>query len=157
MNQQNKSFNIVLFEPEIPQNTGNIVRLCSCTNSKLYLIGKLGFQLTDKYLKRAGLDYWDDVEIKFYHSLDELINEHSDSKFYFLTTKTKKSFTEIEFNDGDFIVFGSESKGLPKETIESNLDNSLTIPMFHGKRSLNLANSVSIVLYEALRQNGFWG
>lgn len=157
MNQQNKSFNIVLFEPEIPQNTGNIVRLCSCTNSKLYLVGKLGFQLTDKYLKRAGLDYWDDVEIKFYHSLDELINEYSDSKFYFLTTKTKKSFTEIEFNDGDFIVFGSESKGLPKETIESNFDNSLTIPMFHGKRSLNLANSVSIVLYEALRQNGFWG
>ncbi|MEI7474489.1 MAG: tRNA (cytidine(34)-2'-O)-methyltransferase [bacterium] len=156
MNQQNKSFNIVLFQPEIPQNTGNIVRLCSCTNSKLYLVGKLGFQLTDKYLKRAGLDYWDDVDIKQIPTLEELIENNSGSNFYYLTTKTKSSFTDIKFKDGDFLVFGSETKGLPSEIIEANPDKTLTIPMFIGKRSLNLSNSVSIVLYEALRQNNFW-
>ncbi len=144
--------NIVLFEPEIPQNTGNIARLCACTGASLYLVGKLGFSLTDKYTKRAGLDYWDSVDLHKVNTMDELLAANVGANFYYLTTKTKRKYTEIEFQDGDFIVFGPESRGLPSEYVTDK--NALTIPMKEGQRSLNLSNSVAIVAYEAIRQNG---
>lgn len=148
-------FRIVLVEPQIPQNTGNIARLCSCTDSELFLVGNLGFRITDKYLKRAGLDYWDDIKIEQYSSLSELEEKFKENKFYYISTKAGKIYTEAKFQHGDFLVFGSETKGLPKELIENNPGKSLKIPMKTDKRSLNLSNSVSIVLYEALKQTGF--
>ena len=147
-------FNIVLIEPEIPQNTGNIARLCACTGANLYLIGKLGFILNDKYLKRAGLDYWDDVNLFKINTLEELIEQNPENNFYFLTTKTKRKYTDISFKDGDFLVFGPESRGIPKSTLDLHEDTCLTIPMREGQRSLNLSNSVAIVVYEAIRQLG---
>lgn len=144
--------NIVLFEPEIPQNTGNIARLCACTGASLYLVGKLGFALTDKYTKRAGLDYWDSVDLHKINSMDELFKEFPNGRFFYLTTKTKRKYTDIEFKDGDFIVFGPESRGLPTEYVTA--DTALTIPMKEGQRSLNLSNSVAIVAYEMIRQLG---
>ena len=144
--------NIVLFEPEIPQNTGNIARLCACTGASLYLVGKLGFALTDKYTKRAGLDYWDSVDLHKINSMDELFKEFPNGRFFYLTTKTKRKYTDIKFKDGDFIVFGPESRGLPAEYVTA--DTALTIPMKEGQRSLNLSNSVAIVAYEMIRQLG---
>lgn len=149
-----KKFNIVLFEPEIPQNTGNIARLCACTGASLYLVGKLGFSLTDKYTKRAGLDYWESVDLHKFATLEELRNKHKDATFYYLTTKSKKSFFEVEFKEGDFLVFGPESRGIPEEILNINKETSITIPMLENQRSLNLSNSASIVLYEAIRQHG---
>ncbi len=146
-------YNIVLYEPEIPQNTGNIARLCACSGSKLYLVGKLGFSLSSKYTKRAGLDYWDSVEIEKVDTLEELIESNKGANFYYLTTKTTKIYTETNFKDGDFLVFGPETRGLPEKYVKNK--NALTIPMKEGQRSLNLSNSVAIVLYEAIRQNGF--
>ena len=146
------NLNVVLYEPEIPQNTGNIARLCACTGSTLYLVGKLGFSLADKYTKRAGLDYWDSVDIHKINTLEELQAENSSANFYYLTTKSKKLYTDIEFKDGDFIVFGPESRGLPQEYVIK--DNAITIPMKEGQRSLNLSNSVAIVAYEVIRQIG---
>jgi len=148
-----KKFNIVLHDPQIPQNTGNIARLCACTGSSLFLVGELGFKITDRYLKRAGLDYWQFLDVKILSSLDELVQQFPENNFYFLTTKAKKLYTEISYKNGDFIVFGSETKGLPEQYVTR--ENSLTIPMTDDRRSLNLANSASIVLYEALRQTGF--
>ncbi len=147
-------FNIVLFEPEIPQNTGNIARLCACTGARLFLVGKLGFSLSDKYLKRAGLDYWNSVDIEKYDSLDLLKQDYPESNFYYLTTKTKNLYTDRKFKDGDFLVFGPETRGIPENILNKNKDNCLTIPMREGQRSLNLSNSVAIVVYEAIRQNG---
>ena len=144
--------NIVLYEPEIPQNTGNIARLCACTGASLYLVGKLGFSLSDKYTKRAGLDYWDSVDLHKINSMDELFKEFPNGRFFYLTTKTKRKYTDIEFKDGDFIVFGPESRGLPAEYVTAQ--TALTIPMKEGQRSLNLSNSVSIVAYEMIRQLG---
>ena len=144
--------NIVLFEPEIPQNTGNIARLCACTGASLYLVGKLGFALTDKYTKRAGLDYWDSVDLHKINSMNELYKEFPNDRFFYLTTKTKRKYTDIKFKDGDFIVFGPESRGLPAEYVTAN--TALTIPMKEGQRSLNLSNSVAIVAYEMIRQLG---
>ena len=150
----NNKFNIVLYEPEIPQNTGNIARLCACSGADLYLVGKLGFSLADKYLKRAGLDYWQSVNIHQYNTLDDLLNEHKNSDFYYLTTKSKKIYTDYEFKPGDFFVFGPETRGLPETLLKKYSDNAITIPMCEGQRSLNLSNSAAIVLYEAIRQNG---
>lgn len=152
MNKNN--FNIVLVEPEIPQNTGNIVRLCACTNCNLYLTGKLGFSLSDKYLKRAGLDYWGDVNIEKVESLEELQAQNAGANFYFFTTKTKRKYTDVEFKKGDFLVFGAETRGLSEELLKANLDKCLTIPMAAGQRSLNLSNSVAVVVYEGVRQAG---
>ncbi len=149
------SFNIVLHEPQIPQNTGNIARLCACTGSPLYLVGKLGFHITDKYIKRAGLDYWNLVKVEKFKTLEELQEKFQNNNFYYLSTKVKRKYTEINYKTGDFLVFGSETKGLPEEIILGNPENSVTIPMIENTRSLNLANSASIVLYEALRQNNF--
>ena len=144
--------NIVLFEPEIPQNTGNIARLCACTGASLYLVGKLGFALTDKYTKRAGLDYWDSVDLHKINTMEELLNLNPNANFYYLTTKTKRKYSDIEFKEGDFIVFGPESRGLPAEYVTA--ETALTIPMKEGQRSLNLSNSVAIVAYEVIRQIG---
>lgn len=144
--------NIVLYEPEIPQNTGNIARLCACCGAKLYLVGKLGFSLTEKHVKRAGLDYWDSVDIEKVESMEILLDANPDSNFYYLTTKTDKLYTDTQFKDGDFIVFGPESRGLPEKYVTDK--NARTIPMKDGQRSLNLSNSVAIVAYEVIRQNG---
>lgn len=145
-------FNVVLYEPEIPQNTGNIARLCACTGASLYLVGKLGFSLSSKYTKRAGLDYWDSVDLHKIDTMDELLESNKNANFYYLTTKTTKLYTDIKFKDGDFIVFGPETRGLPQEYVTSK--NALIIPMKQGQRSLNLSNSVAIVLYEGIRQIG---
>jgi len=144
--------NVVLYEPEIPQNTGNIARLCACTGCKLYLVGKLGFSLSDKYTKRAGLDYWDSVDIQKVESMEELFDANKDANFYYLTTKSKKLYTDIKFNEGDFLCFGPETRGLPQQYVTDK--NAITIPMKDGQRSLNLSNSVAITVYEAIRQNG---
>lgn len=145
--------NIVLYEPEIPQNTGNIARLCACTGASLYLVGKLGFSLSSKYTKRAGLDYWDSVDLHKIDTMDELFEANKDANFYYLTTKTTRKYTDVEFKDGDFIVFGPETRGLPEKYVTD--EHALTIPMKEGQRSLNLSNSVAIVTYEVIRQNGF--
>ncbi len=147
--------NIVLYEPEIPQNTGNIVRLAACTNCDVFLVGKLGFSIDSRHLKRAGLDYWDSVNIKRVEKLEDLWAEFPDSDFYYLTTKTNNIYTDIQFKNGDFLVFGPETRGLPEDLLFSKGSHSITIPMQEGQRSLNLSNSAAIVVYEALRQNGF--
>ena len=144
--------NVALYEPEIPQNTGNIARLCACCGADLYLVGKLGFALTDKYTKRAGLDYWDSVNIQKVNTLEELQERFPNSKFYYLTTKSKKLYTDVVYEEGDFVVFGPESRGLPETYVKR--DTAVTIPMIQGQRSLNLSNSVAIAVYEAIRQNG---
>lgn len=146
--------NIVLYEPEIPQNTGNIARLCACIGAKLYLVGKLGFILSDKYLKRAGLDYWDKVEIEHVQTLDELRDEYLESNFYFFTTKTKNLYWKNTYKKGDFLVFGPETRGLSEDLLNKNKDCCATIPMREKTRSLNLSNSVAIAAYEAVRQFG---
>ena len=139
--------NIVLYEPEIPQNTGNIARLCACTGASLYLVGKLGFALTDKYTKRAGMDYWQSVDLHRVESMEKLYEE-----FPNLTTKSKRVYTDFKFQENDFIVFGPESRGLPQEYVTQ--ETAITIPMKEGQRSLNLSNSVAIVAYEIVRQIG---
>lgn len=146
--------NIVLYEPEIPQNTGNIVRLAACTNSDVYLIGKLGFSIDSRHLKRAGLDYWNSVNIQRIEHLEDLWEKFPQSTFYYLTTKTKNLYTDAKFKDGDFLVFGPETRGLPEDLLKEKESTALTIPMQDGQRSLNLSNSVAIVVYEALRQIG---
>jgi len=148
-------FNIVLIEPEIPPNTGNIARLCAATGSRLHLVGKLGFSTDDRYLKRAGLDYWEFVDIRYWQDLDGLKAGFPDGRYYYLTTKAARTYLDVRFQPGDFIVFGKETKGLPEELLAANPDTSITIPMPAGKvRSLNLSTSAGIVLYEALRQAG---
>ena len=144
--------NIVLYEPEIPQNTGNFVRLAACTNSDVFLVGKLGFSIDSRHLKRAGLDYWGDVNIRRIEKIEDLWQEFPDNDFYYLTTKTQNYYTDVKYKDGDFLVFGPESRGIPEELLFSKGKHSITIPMQDGQRSLNLSNSVAIVVYEALRQ-----
>lgn len=150
-------FNVVLFEPEIPQNTGNIVRTCAATGTNLYLIRPLGFSVSDKYLKRAGLDYWKLANIFYYDSLVELIDEKGSDCFYFVTTKGKKCYSDNTYSDGCFFVFGKETAGLPERIHLQYAEQRIKIPMIDNQqaRSLNLSNSVCIVLYEALRQEGF--
>jgi tRNA (cytidine/uridine-2'-O-)-methyltransferase len=145
-------FNIVLVEPEIPPNTGNVGRLCLATQSTLHLIKPFGFTLDDRQLKRAGLDYWEDVDVRTWKSFEELQRaQRADARYFFLTTKTDHAYYDVEFKEGDFLVFGRETKGLPEKLLEANVGNCLTIPM-HGTRSLNLATAVGIVLFEAVRQ-----
>ena len=151
------SLNIVLVEPEIPQNTGNIIRSCAATGTTLHLVRPLGFSLEDKYLKRAGLDYWDIANIKYYDSFDELREQNPDAKFFYSTTKAKQTHSDVKYEDNSFIVFGKETKGLPESLIMDNLETAIRIPMVNVEkaRSLNLSNSVAIVLFEALRQIGY--
>lgn len=149
--------NIVLVEPEIPQNTGNIARTCAVTGSTLHLVRPLGFKIDDKHLKRAGLDYWDKLEIYYYDSIYELFEKYPESNFYFSTTKAPRSYDEVEYDKNDFLVFGKETAGLPENLLKLNIDNCIRIPMLNNVRSLNLSNSVAIILYEALRQLNFPG
>lgn len=146
--------NIVLVEPEIPQNTGNIIRSCAATGTTLHLVRPLGFSFDDKHLKRSGLDYHDLANIKFYDSFDEVVKNNPEGKFFFSTTKVNQSHSDVKFVENSFIVFGKETKGLPREIIENNLETCIRIPMIDDERarSLNLSNSVAVVLYEALRQ-----
>ena len=150
-------FNIVLFEPEIPQNTGNISRTCACTGAALHIIKPMGFEITDKHLKRAGLDYWDKLKLTYYENLDEFFDRTKGGRYFYLSKKASKRYTDVAFKDGDFLVFGKETKGLPEHIVFDNPDTALRIPMAKDLRSLNLSNTVALVLYEALRQNGFEG
>jgi tRNA (cytidine/uridine-2'-O-)-methyltransferase len=149
------SFRIVLYQPEIPANTGNIGRLCVGSGAELHIIKPMRFFLDDKHLKRAGLDYWDKLKLYFHDSLDELIAKYPDNKIYYCTTKTHQLYTERTYQQGDLFVFGPESRGIPEEILEKYEENNITIPMTGDIRSINLANSVSIILYEAWRQAGF--
>ena len=145
---------VVLYEPQIPQNTGNIVRTCACTGSSLILVPPLGFSVTDRWLKRAGLDYWEGVNVRQEEKFEEYL-ENLQKPFYFFSSKAKKSYTTIDFSPDDHLIFGSETKGLPKSFHEKWHNRFYTIPMKEGVRCLNLSNSVAIVLYEAWRQNNF--
>jgi tRNA (cytidine/uridine-2'-O-)-methyltransferase len=145
-------FNVVLIEPEIPPNTGNIGRLCLATGSRLHLVKPLGFSLDNRELHRAGLDYWEEVRLQLWDSFDALRRtQPASTRYFFLTTKSKRPYYEVKFEKDDFLVFGRETKGLPEDLLAANLDNCMTIPM-HGTRSLNLATAVAIVLFEAVRQ-----
>lgn len=148
---------IVLVEPEIPANTGNIVRTCAATGAILHLVRPLGFSTDDKHLKRAGLDYWYLVEIHYHDSFDEVRHLFPAHKFYFFSTKGERPYHEVSYSAEDFLVFGRETRGLPADLLAANSSWTLRIPMVEGARSLNLANSVALVLYEALRQQGFPG
>lgn len=150
-------FNIVLVEPEIPQNTGNIVRTCAATGCRLHLVRPLGFEVSDRYLKRAGLDYWNDVEIFYYDSFGELKEKFPKAKFWYFTTKGLNIYSQVTLGEGDFLVFGKESKGLDEELLKDNKECCLRLPMIGETRSLNLSNSVAIAVYEGLRQHGFEG
>jgi len=144
---------VVLVEPEIPPNTGNIGRLCLATDAHLHLVKPLGFSISDKELKRAGLDYWKDVRVSIWESFGELqAAQAAETRYFFLTTKTQRAYWDVSFRDGDFLVFGRETKGLPEPLLEANREHCLTIPMTEQTRSLNLATAVGIVLYEAVRQ-----
>ena len=148
-------FNIVLHEPEIPANTGNIGRTCVATGSVLHLIEPLGFQLTEKNIKRAGMDYWDKLDVRRYINFEEFIKINGNPRIFMATTKAHKVYTDVSYEDGSYIMFGKESGGIPEEILVGDPENCIRIPMFEDIRSLNLANSVAIVLYEALRQNDF--
>jgi tRNA (cytidine/uridine-2'-O-)-methyltransferase len=150
-------FHVVLVEPEIPQNTGNIVRTCAATGSVLHLVRPLGFEISDKHLKRAGLDYWDEVEIHYHDSFRELREKYRSHPFCFSSTKAALRYDQVRYEDGAFLVFGKETKGLPEDLLRENYEHCIRIPMINDIRSLNLSNSVAIVLYEAYRQTDFLG
>lgn len=147
--------NIVLLEPEIPQNTGNIGRTCVATDTKLHLIEPLGFSINEKAVKKAGLDYWPSLNKEVYISYRDFVEKHPGAKIYMATTKAKKMYTEVSYEPDAYIMFGKESAGIPEEILVENEENCIRIPMVGDTRSLNLSNSVAIVLYEALRQNNF--
>ena len=149
--------NIVLVEPEIPQNTGNIARTCAATGAKLHLIEPLGFVLDDKHLKRAGLDYWNLMEYTVYKNWQDFLNKNPGARMFYLSTKAPRNHTDARFSPNDYLVFGKETKGLDEQLLKDNYASCLRIPMREEARSLNLANSVAVVLYEALRQVGFPG
>ena len=147
--------NIVLVEPEIPQNTGNIARTCAATGSRLHIVKPMGFTIDDRKLKRAGLDYWHLLDITYYENLADFFEKNAGGKFFYFSTKAEHIHSDVVYPDNAYIVFGKETKGLPEDLLRKNLDRCIRIPMRDGLRSLNLGNSVAVVLYEALRQNGF--
>ena len=147
--------NIVLHQPEIPANTGNIGRTCVATGSSLHLIVPLGFRLGEKELKRAGMDYWDKLDVHRYINYEDFLEQNPGAKVWMATTKAKKTYSDVTFGPNDYIMFGKESAGIPEEILVENEDNCIRIPMLEDIRSLNLSNSVAIVLYEALRQQNF--
>ena len=147
--------NIVLHQPEIPANTGNIGRTCVATGAKLHLIEPMGFRITQKEVKRAGLDYWDKLDVTVYDSYPDFLEKNPNAKIYFATTKAKHTYADVSFEEDAYIMFGKESAGIPEEILVEHPEECIRIPMFGEIRSLNLSNSVAIVLYEALRQNGF--
>ena len=144
--------NIVLIEPEIPQNTGNIARTCAATGARLHLVGPMGFKIDDKKLKRAGLDYWHLLDITFYESIDEFFEKNKGGKFFYYTTKALHHHSDVEYPDNCYLVFGKETKGLPEDLLKANRDVCVRIPMISDARSLNLSNSVCVGVYEVLRQ-----
>lgn len=148
---------VVMVEPEIPGNTGNVSRLCAANHITLHLVKPLGFSLEDKYLKRAGLDYWDLLDLHVHENFEEVQQQYPNSRYFYLTTKSDKSYTDIIFREDDMLVFGKETKGLPEDLLKQNADYCFRIPMIDKARSLNLSNAVAIVSYEALRQLGFPG
>ncbi len=150
-------FHIVLVEPEIPQNTGNIARTCAATGSVLHLVEPLGFSIDDKQLKRAGLDYWHLLDIRYYQNLADFFEKNPQGPYYYLTTKAPRAYTEARFADGAFLMFGKETRGLPEPLLAEHPERCLRIPMRAGARSLNLSNSVAVTVFEALRQTGFQG
>ncbi len=150
-----RKINIVLHEPEIPQNTGNIARTCAATGASLHLIRPLGFAIDDKKLKRAGLDYWDQLDIHYYDGLSDFYEKHPDATVYYFSTKAKHIYSDIPYPDEVFIMFGKETKGLPEELLLENAEFCARLPMRDGLRSLNLSNTVAVVVYEILRQGGF--
>ena len=149
--------NIVLVEPEIPQNTGNISRTCAATGASLHLVKPLGFEIDDRKLKRAGLDYWDKLDITYYESLDDFFAKNPDADFYCFTTKARHVYSDISYPKRVFLMFGKETKGLPEELLFANPDRCVRIPMRDTLRSLNLSNSAAIAVYEVFRQRGFEG
>lgn len=145
--------NVVLVEPEIPQNTGNVGRLCVATNATLHLVEPLGFRIDDAQLKRAGMDYWDHLDVRFWKSFEALKESVAKARFFYVTTKSKRVYTTIRYREDDYLVFGRETAGLPDSLLRANADSCITIPLWNEHaRSLNLATAVGIVLYEALRQ-----
>lgn len=149
-------FHIVLVEPEIPQNTGNISRTCAVTGCSLHLVHPLGFTIDDRQLKRAGLDYWHDLDLHEYNCIDEVYKAYPEARFFYASTHAHNRYSDVNFRDGDFLVFGKETAGLPKTLLMAHDETAIRIPMGENQRSLNLSNSVAIVLYEALRQNSFY-
>lgn len=147
--------NVVLLEPEMPANTGNIGRTCVATNTKLHLIEPLGFKLNEKMIRRAGLDYWDKLDVTVYSDFQDFLDRNPDARIYMATTKAQKAYTDVEYDPDCYLMFGKESAGIPEEILLDNQENCVRIPMWGDIRSLNLSNSVSVILYEALRQNGF--
>lgn len=146
---------IVLVNPEIPQNTGNIARTCALTRSVLHLVKPLGFSINDRYLKRAGLDYWDKVEVKVWNSFEEVVENHRENNIYLATTKAQKGYWEVDYQLNDMLVFGCETRGLPQEILDRYTRQQIRIPILDIGRSLNLSNSVAIIVYEVLRQHKF--
>lgn len=149
------SLNIVLIEPEIPQNTGNIARTCAATGARLHLVGPMGFQITDKQVKRAGLDYWDKLDISYYDSTEAFYEKNKGGQFYYFTTKAEIAHSDMKYENNAFLVFGKETKGLPEELLKENHDTCVRLPMRGIIRSLNLANAVCAGTYEVLRQWGY--
>jgi tRNA (cytidine/uridine-2'-O-)-methyltransferase len=149
------NINIVLHEPEIPQNTGNIARICMATGAKLHLIKPLGFSVDDKHLKRAGLDYWNEVDVTYHMNFDEFLKSHSSENIFLFTKKASRSYNKINFSGDVYLVFGKETYGLHEEILDAFKERCYRIPMRREARSLNLANAVAVVVYEALRQRGF--
>lgn len=147
--------NIVLLEPEIPQNTGNIARTCAATGSALHLIEPMGFTVTDAKLKRAGLDYWNKLDITYYKNIDNFYEKTAGGSYFYFSTKAPRCYTDIEYPDECYLIFGKESRGIPEEILKKNLDKCVRIPMLENLRSLNLSNSAAIAVYEVLRQRRF--
>jgi tRNA (cytidine/uridine-2'-O-)-methyltransferase len=149
--------NIVLYSPEIPQNTGNISRTCAVTGARLHIIKPIGFEISDRTLKRAGLDYWDKLDVTYYENYEDFLEQNENAELYFFSSHAKKSYAEVDYPDNVFLVFGCESVGLPRELVELNAERALRIPMRRTLRCLNLSNSVAIAVYEILRRSGFEG
>lgn len=147
--------NIVLVEPEIPQNTGNIARTCAATGCVLHLVEPLGFAIDDKRMKRAGLDYWHLLDVRMYKNLGEFFEKNPDGRYFYATTKAPHAYHEVEYRDGDYLMFGKETRGLPEALLIEHPERCVRIPMREGARSLNLSNSVAVIVFEALRQTGF--
>ena len=150
-------FHIVLVEPEIPQNTGNIARTCAVTGAVLHLVEPLGFSIDDRQLKRAGLDYWHLLDIRLYHDLEDFFRKNPNGRYFYLTTKATHAYTEPKFQDGDYLMFGKETRGLPESLLIANPERCIRIPMREGARSMNLSNAVAVTVFEALRQTDFAG
>ena len=152
-----KKINVVLYSPEIPQNTGNISRTCAVTGANLHIIRPIGFEISDRTLKRAGLDYWDKLSVSYYDNFEDFLAKNPDAVMWFFSSKAGIVYSEVEYPDNVYLVFGSETKGLPEELIVKNIERSVRIPMLPTLRCLNLSNAVAIAVYEALRQGGFEG